>query len=332
MVTDKLNNVEAKSTLKCSLKLTDNKTEEKDENNEMDSSRNIEENHSIVESASVEQIQCQFCNFKSIYKSVFIFHLRQHLRNKYWCDFCNVPIPYDAFKLMERHYNPLLDFNDSSNETEDIFTGQEEEIDSTKESNSSAISADPDLAVTIVPDNNEDLVTSNIIETVTNKNYSADPTLVDTNDNKHSLGRNTKQIRVLNELGKIMMEEVTVLDNPEKNVKSVSQPIEYSKFPVQSKPMELQVLETSIVSELGYCDRQTSTSVERVQHYQIINEMGMIIVAEGGETQLFTSKDIGSGSESAEVSMGATPNIITDSNERFNEIVKDEGTDNIFER
>ncbi|XP_067011944.2 uncharacterized protein [Anabrus simplex] len=43
-----------------------------------------------------QEYKCKICLFKTCHKSVMIFHLRQHVEDKFRCDFCNINIPEDS--------------------------------------------------------------------------------------------------------------------------------------------------------------------------------------------------------------------------------------------
>lgn len=45
---------------------------------------------------SDKQFVCKLCKFKTKHKSLFVFHLRQHVKATYRCDFCNVYIPRES--------------------------------------------------------------------------------------------------------------------------------------------------------------------------------------------------------------------------------------------
>lgn len=46
-----------------------------------------------VKEVSANTIKCQLCTYETQYNALMIYHLRQHLRSLYFCDFCNSSVP-----------------------------------------------------------------------------------------------------------------------------------------------------------------------------------------------------------------------------------------------
>lgn len=266
------------------------------------------------ENTTVEEIQCQICKFKSTYKSVMIFHLRQHLKDVYWCDFCNISLPNDAVTWIDHDDNSLLGLSASGDEDmeEKGVTSNHSLVE-----NSTAISSEnSDILITVVPVSGEDTITSKIVEAVACRNNRVEENSIDTNIESGCLKnsgseKNTEEIRVLNEPGKIGIQEVSIFDDP-KQIKNthegVSEPCMFSRFSYELKPKVLQTLREAKITETNY-------GAERIDSYQIMNQMEMIVLTEGEEKQSFTSGVIDS--ESNQLRMNLTPNLLTFSNEKI---------------
>ncbi|XP_067012034.2 uncharacterized protein [Anabrus simplex] len=55
-----------------------------------------------------KQYKCGVCSYTTTFKSVIIFHLRQHVKGSYRCDFCNINISRKSEKVLQMSTQPHL--------------------------------------------------------------------------------------------------------------------------------------------------------------------------------------------------------------------------------
>ncbi|XP_069688676.1 uncharacterized protein [Periplaneta americana] len=82
----------------------------------------ITDKRNVIKSVNEKMFQCQACNFKTKYNSLMVYHLRQHLKTTYRCDFCTTPLTEAAL-----HFSSTVDDLEnnslSANEVDGVNNG-----------------------------------------------------------------------------------------------------------------------------------------------------------------------------------------------------------------
>ena len=198
-----------------------------DMRNDTPSTNAADEKH---ESSPSEEMQCRVCRFRTCYKSLMIFHLRQHLKDTYWCDFCNVCLPEGTVGQMEKAGEEShsvtdtdIDVGHAVADMQDEVAHQETEINDSgvkvvSESDSGMLTNSMDLMLTVLPVSAEVSPQETVIESDMNETgVSTEDTLQlsnEDNENSSSLHHaqsicnSVKCIRILNEMGMIITQEI----------------------------------------------------------------------------------------------------------------------------
>jgi len=177
-----------------------------------------------------EEIQCRVCRFKTCYKSLMIFHLRQHLKDTYWCDFCNVCLPEgtvgQVIKVGEESHGVTDTYiDDVGHAVADMQDemAQEAEINDAgvkvvSESDTGMLTNSMDLMLTVLPVSAEVTPQDTVIESDRiEPGVSTEDTLQLSNENNEnssslhhaqSICNNVKCVRILNEMGMIITQEI----------------------------------------------------------------------------------------------------------------------------
>jgi hypothetical protein len=244
--------------------------------NTLDSPSTTATNEKHEQSPS-EEMKCRVCRFKTCYKSLMIFHLRQHLKDTYWCDFCNVSLPEGAVGQVENvgeesHSVTNIDIDDVGHaiaDTQDEVAQQEAEINDNgvkevSECDTGMHANGMDLIAVVGPDV---AAKDTVIESVGNETGgSTEETLQLPNENgenssplhcAQSIGNSVKHISVLNELGMIITQEIGSGGKGKGNGMVVSEELLNSQFPSQTT--DFSTVDLSIES-------QTLGDESKVQH------------------------------------------------------------------
>ncbi|PSN33421.1 hypothetical protein C0J52_22590 [Blattella germanica] len=288
------------------------------------------EEQQTSKSLPIEEMQCQICNYRTCYRSVMVFHLRQHVRNLYHCDFCSVPLP-------EKPIICMVPVEDVSNNENDIAT--ETHVHKAEQASSDNIEKN-DTGQSSVILNSADILSSNtgyvitvlpagkmvenkeVSESEADACYTSDTTNIDLQNSSDQTASSlpfeghTKQIRVLNEMGKIITQEIRI-DNEEKSLKT--EVVSRSTTPCFSYLTNVEELQhenidtkTSNVSKIE-CEINTSQSSEQKNGNYLYNEVDMLVVTETEPKELFDSSDIEGDNE---MRVNVTPGMLTYSSER----------------
>lgn len=192
------------------------------------------------ESPTSEEMQCRVCRFKTCYKSLMMFHLRQHLKDTYWCDFCNVCLPEGTVGQMEKageesHIVTEADIDDIGHavaDTQDGAAQQEAEINDAEvkavsESDTGILAESMDLMIAVLPVSAELATQDTVIESDRNETgVSTEDTLQLSNGNNEnnsplhhaqSICNSVKRVRILNEMGMIITHEIGSVEEGKDN-------------------------------------------------------------------------------------------------------------------
>jgi hypothetical protein len=343
-----------------------------------DSIRNDSQNTSATnnkhESSPSEEMQCRICRFRTSYKSVMIFHLRQHMKDSYWCDFCNTALPKGTVDLMKIHgadHTTGIDHNDQptiANMQDDVVEQEAEAADNAvREENVPDSSTSPnsmDVMITVLPVSAEDVGkvvikpetikprrrTEETIRLPNDDNTgcqggqgsprSVAPSEEEENDdNKNSSSLNEMQsicnrgkcIRVLNEMGMIIMQEVVSSNEVKDEGTVVSEEHTDSHIPSTytnncntldliaephrgDRSKDQNILNQYVVDSDSRKDSAVTELEFNMEHSQfsVLNEMGIIEVASIESTEELQIGNLNS--DVNEMRVNVTPGMMTYSN------------------
>jgi hypothetical protein len=305
------------------------------------------------ESLPSQAMQCRVCKFRTSYKSLMIFHLRQHLKDTYWCDFCNVALPEGATSWVEKdgHIITNIDLDEHTvAEMQDEIVQHEEETNDSgaKQGNGSDTSMLPksmDLMITVMPVDAEDVDRVVQQEAVigpemTEPGGRTEETVQLLNENSksisslhhvQSISNSSKQIRVLNEMGMIVTQEVGTGEGRDSGTVMTEESTD-SQFPYQTTDCStvgltvgtlgdantgLHILNKCLVDsncskdsalkELGLNMKHTGS-----RQFRVLNEMGMIEVTSVESTEQLLIDNLNS--DTNEMRVNVTPGMMTYSN------------------
>ncbi|XP_069688662.1 uncharacterized protein [Periplaneta americana] len=293
-----------------------------------------EEEHTLAETVPLEDIQCRMCRFRTCYKSLMIFHVRQHLKKTYSCDFCNVTLPEGATSWVEEEdadeYTHQDDITEDEVQLGDEVAQNNEALRHTELESSTDVPGSKDILVTLVPESeNVSEVVFRVVHQNSLSNKSQEGT-EDTGDveemiqfpnqryneseaknapclpSAKSVNSNSTKIRVLNEMGLIVTQELVkeedksgeanknVSEDPENSQLSynvvvpgaVSIADESQTFSAESRNTQLlsKCLENSdscknvALKEVGVNVVQSPRSKVKSKPMRILNELGVIEV------------------------------------------------------
>lgn len=308
------------------------------------------------ESSPSEEMQCRVCRFKTCYKSLMIFHLRQHLKDTYWCDFCNVCLPEGTVGQMDKageesHSVTDADIDDiglAVADTQDETAQQEAEINDAgvkvvSESDTGILADSMDLMIAVLPVSAEVAPQDNVIESDRNEiGVSTEDTLQLSNENNEnssslhhaqSICNSVKCVRILNEMGMIITQEIGSVGEGKDNGTVVCEELLDSQFPSQTTDcstvdltVESQALEDeskgqhilskclgaennkgSVLNELGLNMEQISS-----RQFRVLNEMGVIEVVSVEPTEQLMLDNLSC--DVNEMRVNVTPGMMTYSN------------------
>jgi len=209
------------------------------------------------ESSPSEEMQCRVCRFKTCYKSLMIFHLRQHLQDTYWCDFCNVCLPEGTVGQMENageesHGVTGTDIDDAGHAVADIqdeMAQEEAEINDAgvkvvSESDTGMLTNSMDLMLTVLPVSAEVAPQDTIIKSDKNETgLSTEEPLqlsneIDENSSSlrhaQSICNSVKCVRILNEMGMIITQEIGSVGEGKDSGTVACEELLDSQFPSQT--------------------------------------------------------------------------------------------------
>jgi hypothetical protein len=291
-----------------------------DMRNDSPSTTANDEKHELSPS---EEMQCHVCRFKTHYKSLMVFHLRQHLKATYWCDFCNVSLPEGAVGQMEKageesHSVTDIDIDDVGNaiaDMQDEVAQQEAEINGNEvkvvsESDTGMLANSMDLMIAVLPVGAEVASQDAVVEPDSSETGgSTEETLQLSNGNNEnssslhcaqSICNSVKCIRVLNEMGMIVMQEIGSGGEGKDSGTVVSEELVDSQFPSQttdcstvdmtvdsqtlgdeSKGQHILSRCLGSESDTGSVLKELGLNMEQIRNGQfgVLNEMGVIEVA-----------------------------------------------------
>jgi len=305
------------------------------------------------ESSPSEEMQCRVCRFKTCYKSLMIFHLRQHLKDTYWCDFCNVCLPEGTLGQMEKvgeesHSVTDTDIDDVGHavaDMQDETAQQQTEINDAKvevvsESDTGMLTNSMDLMLTVLPVSAEVAPQETVIQSDRNETgVSTEDTLQLSNENSsslhhaHSICNNVKCVRILNEMGMIITQEIGSVGEGKDSGTVACEELLDSQFPSQTTDcstvdltVESQALgdeskdqhilssclggensKGSVLNELGL-------NMEHIRNrqFRVLNEMGVIEVVSVEPTEQLMLDNLSC--DVNEMRVNVTPGMMTYSN------------------
>ena len=225
-----------------------------DMRNDTSSSTATDEKH---ESSPSEEMQRRVCRFKTCYKSLMIFHLRQHLKDTYWCDFCNVCLPEGTVGQMGEAGeesrtvtgNDIDDDGHAIADMQDEVAQQEAEINDAgvkvvTESDTGMLANSMDLMIAVLPVSAEVAPQDTVIESDRNETgVSTEDTLQLSNENSEnssslhhtqSISNSVKCVRILNEMGMIITQEIGSVGEGKDNGTVACEEFLDSHFPSQT--------------------------------------------------------------------------------------------------
>lgn len=172
------------------------------------------------ESSPLEEMRCRVCGFRTSYKSLMIFHLRQHLKPTYRCDFCDVDLPEGAISWVDDQSDITnIDFVDENGivEMHDEVVRQENETNESgiKEVNDSDIITLPksmDQIMSIMPVSIDKIISLEALEgpeSTEDAGSLPDKNIVNSLSLHHVQSvSNVKHVSVLDGTGMIVMQDV----------------------------------------------------------------------------------------------------------------------------
>jgi hypothetical protein len=318
-------------------------------------SLNVSATDTIHESSPSEEMQCRVCRFRTSYKSLMIFHLRQHMKDSYWCDFCNIPLPKGAVDWMGRdgveNHIINIDLDDQravADMQDDVVEQEAEAIDNAVRevagSDTSILPSYTGLMITVLPVSAEDggkvLPQKVVIKTERIKSRGSTEEIVRLpNDNDknssslnhmQSISKSGKCIRVLNEMGMIVTQEVGSSDEAKDSGTVVSE--EHTDSEIPSHTTNYSTLDLIVGPQTGdRCKDQhifsryladshsnkgnAITGLElKMEHRQfsVLNEVGITEVASVESTEELQIDSLSS--DVSEMRVNVTPGMMTYSN------------------
>lgn len=324
-----------------------------DMRNDTPSTNAADEKH---ESSPSEEMQCRVCRFKTCYKSLMIFHLRQHLKDTYWCDFCNVCLPEGALgqmeKVCEESYGvtdtDIDDVGHAFADMQDETAQQEAEINDAgvevvSESDTGMLTNSMDLMLTVLPVSAEVAPQETVIESDRNETgVSTEDTLqlsIENNENSsslhhaHSICNNVKCVRILNEMGMIITQEIGSVGKGKDSGTVVYEELLDSQFPSQTtdcstvdltvesqalgdESKDQHILSSCVGSEnnRGSVLNELGLNMEHIRNrqFRVLNEMGVIEVVSVESTEQLMLDNLSC--DVNEMRVNVTPGMMTYSN------------------
>lgn len=303
----------------------------------------------IHESPPSEEMQCHVCRFRTSYKSLMIFHLRQHMKDSYWCDFCNIPLPKGTVDWMGRNSVENHITNIDLDDQHAIADVQGDVVEQELEANGNAVGEvvgsdtsilprSMDLMVTVLPVSAEvvgKVVPQKVIvrsERINCRRGREDTVRLPNDNDKNSsslnhmesISNSGKCIRVLNEMGMIITQEVGSSDEVKDSGTVVSE--EHTDSQIPSHTVKCSTLDLTVKPQTG--DRSKDQHILSqylvdshsnkgsaiteldldMEHRQLLNEVGITEVA-SEELQIDNlSSDV------SEMRVNVTPGMMTYSN------------------
>jgi hypothetical protein len=308
------------------------------------------------ESSPSEEMQCRVCRFKTCYKSLMIFHLRQHLKDTYWCDFCNISLPEGAVGQIEKAGEESrsvtdIDIDDVGHaimDMQDEVAQQDAEINGNgakvvSESDREMLANSMDLMVAVLPVNAEAASQDAVAEPDRSETGGhTEETLQLSNksdENSSSLHcaqsicNNVKCIRVLNEMGMIITQEIGSSGEGKDSGTVVAEELMDCQFPSQttdcntvdmtvdsqalgdeSKGQHILSRCLGIDSDKGSVLKELELNMEQIRNrqFRVLNEMGMIEVTSVESTEQLMLDNLSC--DVNEMRVNVTPGMMTYSN------------------
>lgn len=315
-------------------------------------SLNASATNKIHESPPSEEIQCHICRFRTSYKSLMIFHLRQHMKDSYWCDFCKIPLPKGAVDWMgqngvENHITNIdLDQHAIADVQGDIVEQEVEANDNAAGevdgSDTSILPRSMDLTVRVLPVSAEvvgKVVSQKILikpERIKSRRSTEETVRLPNDNDKNSsslnhmqsISNSGKYIRVLNEMGMIITQEVGSSDEVKDSGTVVSE--EHTDSQIPSHTAKCSTLDLILEPQTG--DRSKGQHILsrylvdshsnkgsaitelnlNMEHRQILNAVGIIEVASAESTEELQIDNMSS--DVSEMRVNVTPGMMTYSN------------------
>jgi hypothetical protein len=295
-------------------------------------SPNVSATNEKHESPHLEEIQCRVCRFRTSYKSVMIFHLRQHLKPTYWCDFCNVDLPEGATSWVEdqSHIITNIDLVDERAivEMQDEIVQQENETNDNgiKEvigSDTIMLPKSMDQIMSIMPvstDSIDKVISPEAVvgsESTEEAVRLPDESIVNSSSLHHmqSINNNVKHIGMLDEIGVIVTQEDSQFPSQNNDCSTEGLTVEPQELGDKSKVLHIlskclvdsDGSKDSALKELGLTMKQTGS-----RQFRVLSEMGMIEVASVESTEQLLIDNLNS--DVNEMRVNVTPGMMTYSN------------------
>lgn len=299
------------------------------------------------ESPPVEEIQCRVCRFRTPYKSLMMFHLRQHFKPTYWCDFCNVDLPEGATSWVEDQSHI---FTDIDLDDEHTIAEMQDEVKQENKTNgngirevngcdTSVLPKSMDQSTSTIPASDDKVVPQHpLIGLESTEEAVVIPDESDLNSSSlhhvESINNNVEHNGVLNEIGMTVKREVGSGRQDRDGGIFVSEELTDSQFPSDTADCStvgltvepqtlgdeskiLQILSKCLVDsssskdgalkELGLSVKQTES-----RQFRVLSEMGMIEVASVESTEHLLIDNLNS--DTNEMRVNITPGMMTYSN------------------
>jgi hypothetical protein len=320
-------------------------------NNIRNDARNTIATNKKHKSSPSEEMQCRVCRFRTSYKSVMIFHLRQHMKDSYWCDFCHTALPKGVVEQMGRdgveNHITNIDRNDQhaiADMKDDAVEQDAEAIDNAiREVNDSDLK-NMDLIISLLPVSAEDVgrvaPQKAVIkpETVQSRRSTAETVRLPNDNDKSSSSLNPLQsisnsgkcIRVLNEMGMIVTQEVGSSEEVKDSGTVVSEEHTDSHFhtytancntldlivgpQTSDRSKDQNILNQYLVDShdnKGSAVTEIEMNIEHSQ-FSVMNEIGIIEVASIEPTEELQIDNLSS--DVSEMRVNVTPGMMTYSN------------------
>jgi hypothetical protein len=307
----------------------------------LDSIRNDSENASSTnekhDSPPLEEIQCHVCRFRTSYKSLMIFHLRQHLKPTYWCDFCNVDLPEGATSWVEdqSHIFTNIDLVDEHA----IVEMQDETVQQENETNDSGIREVNVSDTIMLPKSMDQIIslmpvsTDSIGKIISPEAFVGpesteeavrlrDEHTVNSSSLHHvqSISNSVKHIKVLDEIGLFVSGKPTDSQFPSQTSDCSTLGLAVEPQPLGDESKVLHVLHKCLVDNYGSKDsalKELGLNMKQAGSRQlsVLNEMGMTEVASAESTEQLLIDNLNS--NMSEMRVNVTPGMMTySSNDR----------------
>lgn len=316
-------------------------------------SLNASATNKIHESPPSEEMQCHVCRFRTPYKSLMIFHLRQHMKDSYWCDFCNIPLPKGEDDWMGRNgvenqiTNIDLDDQHAIADMQGDIVDQEVEANDNKVrevdgSDTIILPRSMGLMITVLPASAEvvgKIVPQKVVikpEGIKSRRSTEETVRLPNDSDKNSSSLNHMQfisnsgkcIRVLNEMGMIITQEVGSSDEVKDNRTVVSE--EHTDSQIPCRTAKCSTLDLIVEPQTGDRSKDqhilsrylvdshsskgsTITELDlNMEHRQLLNEVGIIEVASVESTEELQIDNLSS--DVSEMRVNVTPGMMTYSN------------------